>query len=119
MKNIKILVPFFAIFMLMGQIAYGQNVKMQERARAQVEKLNDQIVSGNPNAGLTQEQQEKILNSYMEKFRKIRKLRTSEMDDEQKEAKIKGLHKETAQIINMEILTKEQRQAKRKAKQQE
>ena len=115
MKNLKFLIPFLSAFLLIGHVSYAQNAKMQERAKEQLEALNQKIVQGNPDVALTPEQREKILALYLDKQVKMKEIRESDLGDEEKEAKRKALNKEVAQVVNQEILTKEQRQAKRKA----
>ncbi len=116
MKKLKFLFPFLALFLLAGQPAFAQNAKMQERAEEQLEALNEKIVQGNPDAALTPEQRKKILALYLDKQVKMKEIRQSDLGDDEKAEKRKELNKETARIINQEILTKEQRQAKREAR---
>ena len=119
MKNLKILVLLLSLALSAGQVLTAQNAKMQERAKEQLEALNEKIVQGNPDAALTPEQRQKILALYLDKQVKMKEIRQSDLGDDEKAEKRKALNKETAQVINQEILTKVQRQAKRKANQKE
>ena len=115
MKYLKFIFLFLTLVLLSGQTIMAQNAKMQERAKEQLETLNAKIVKGNPDAALTPKQREKILALYLEKQAKMKEIRQSDLGEDEKAEKRKALNKETAKTINQEILTKEQRQAKREA----
>jgi hypothetical protein len=119
MKKLKILFPLLVFTLMLGQASYGQNAKMQERAKEQLENLNSRIVEGDPGAALTPEQREKIMALYLDKQVKMKEIRESDLSEDEKAEKRKALNKETARVINQEILTKAQRQAKRKANEDE
>ncbi len=115
MKNTKLLLTLLTLFLFTG-IGFSQSAKVQQKAADKVEEMNTMIVSINPDAALSVEQKEKIEALNVEKMMGVRKIKKSEATEEEKEVKRKALIKEISQKINKEILTKEQRQAKKEAR---
>ena len=103
------------MFLFAGLVA-GQSDRMQQKAIETVEELNTAISSIDSNAALSQEQKSEIQALTLKKMTGIRKIKKSDIVDEKKTEKIKALRKEINSKIYKEVLTKEQRKAKRAAK---
>ena len=95
---------------------FAQSDKMKEKANKKIEKINTQITNGNENAALTEEQKEKIYTLEIEKLKKIKSLRKEVKDKTVLKEKIKALNKEEGKEISQNILTKEQKKAKKAAR---
>lgn len=89
---------------------------MVKKANEKVEELNEMITSENPDLALTQEQREKIYDLHLQKHIDIKAIKDTDLSDEEKEVKKKEVYKKVGKTISNEILTKEQRKAKRAAR---
>ncbi|WP_452598222.1 hypothetical protein [Pontimicrobium sp. MEBiC01747] len=108
----------FALIMLIGFSfsGFSQSDKMKEKANQKIKKINSQITKGNESVALTNEQKEKIYALEIEKLKKIKSLRKEIKDKSVLKEKIKALNKEEGKEISQNILTKEQKVARRIAK---
>lgn len=95
---------------------FSQSDKMKEKANQKIEKINTQITNGNEKVALTDAQKEKIYTLEIEKLKKIKSLRKEITDKEVLKEKIKALNKEEGKEISQNILTKEQKKARKLAK---
>lgn len=96
--------------------SFAQSDKMKEQATQKIEKINTQITNGNENVALTNSQKEKIYTLEFEKLKKIKRLRKEVSDKDELKEKIKALNKEEAKEISQNILTKEQKKARKIAR---
>ena len=111
----RILFIFLALN-FMGTSVFSQTTKMEERANKKVEQINQLISSENPDLALTEDQKTKIYDLYLQKLVEIRKINKSDLSDEEKKSQRKAINQKTGKTINMDVLTKEQRQARKNAK---
>ncbi len=95
---------------------FAQSDKMKEKANQKIEKINTQIIKGNESVALTDEQKEKIYALEIEKLKKIKSLRKEIKDKTVLKEKIKALNKAEGKEISQNILTKEQKKARKMAK---
>lgn len=85
--------------------------KMMEKAKEKVEELNAEIIEGDASLALSEAQKEKIYNLHLTKMQEAKKLKNAKVDKE----KIKASNKVYNQQIFKDVLTKEQKKARRKA----
>jgi hypothetical protein len=104
------------ILMLTISVGYGQNKKMIEKANEKVEELNQWIVAANPDLALTEDQKEKVRDLHIQKLIDVKAINQSDLPDEEKEIKRKEVFKNVGKTIHNEILTSEQRKAKKEGK---
>ncbi|MAZ28680.1 MAG: hypothetical protein CL868_16585 [Cytophagaceae bacterium] len=109
----KHMITLVMAIMTVGSI-FAQSDKMKEEAQKKVDELNEQIVSGDPTLALTEEQQGKLYDLYITMFKDIK---TEKKDGGGKED-IKEARKAVNKKIFGEILTKEQRKARKKGKEE-
>ncbi len=114
MNFFKFFLPFLFLFTGLTH-GIAQSGEIQKKAADRVEALNERIVAGNTAAALSDEQKTKIQDIYLEMEIKLLAIRKSADSKEEKKEQRKALHKLVSQHINKDILTKEQRLAKRKA----
>lgn len=116
MKNIKLFstLVFLVVF---TTTSFAQD-KVTAEATKKVEELNKELISVDKNAALTESQQQEIINLYVEKTKAIKKIKKEVSDETEQKNQIKEINKAYGKNVNMNVLTKEQREAKKKAKQQ-
>jgi len=109
---------FFTILFLIGFAVTGfsQSDKMKERALAKVEKINASIVEGNKDLALTGEQRTKIYELQIESLKVINKIRKEKYEKEKQQTLIKTEHKRVGKYIAQNILTKDQKKARKDAR---
>ena len=113
MKKIIFTVLVFIAFTVTG---FSQSDKMKEKAMAKVEKINTLIVKGDKNVALTEEQRTEIYELQIEFLRAIKKIKKGESDKEKQKELIKAESKKVGENISQNILTKEQKKARKEAK---
>ena len=111
---------FFTVLLLIGFVATGfsQSDKMKEKATAKVEKINTSIVKGNKSLALTDEQRTKIYELQIESLKEIKKIRKEKYGTKKQKTLIKAEHKRVGAYISQNILTKEQKKARKKAREE-
>lgn len=105
----------FTIFMLIGFVlsSNAQSAKVKQKINKRIENINRQITETNPSAALTAEQKSKIFDLLFQLKKKIKELKKEHPDSgEFKELK-KNETKKVNKIIFNEILTKEQKAARK------
>ena len=112
MKRIVLTSLLLVIFTATG---FAQSDKLKEKANEKVEELNSQIIAGDESLGLTDEQREQIFNIHIERIKEYRKLKK----DGASEDDVKELQKKYFQKIYNEVLTKEQKKARKKGKEKQ
>jgi hypothetical protein len=103
------------LFFTAATIGFAQSNKMIEKANLKVEKLNNLIISENPEFALTEDQKMQIQKLHIQKFIDVRKINKSDASEEEKKAQKKQIYKKVNAIIRKEILTKDQKVARRTA----
>jgi len=106
----------FLVLTFVSTIGFSQTSKMEEKAKAKVEQLNQLISGENPEAALTDDQKAKIFDLYLQRFVDIKKINKSDLSDEEKKAQKKAIYRKVGKTINKEVLTKEQIIAKKNAR---
>lgn len=100
--------------------AFGQKAnkaeKMDAQAMEKVEKLNQQIIAGDASAALTAEQVETVKAAYVEMAKQIHAVKKEGGTKEEQKEQMKAIRKAANKTINKEVLTKEQRKAKKAGK---
>jgi hypothetical protein len=109
------------IILLAGTAGFGQTKKMIEKANEKVEELNQWIVSVNPELALTDDQKEEVRQLHVQKLIDIKAINKSDLSDEAKKEERQKIYKKVGKTIHNDVLTKEQRKAKKigKEKQEE
>lgn len=109
----------FTLILLIGFVftGFSQSEKMKEKATAKVEKINASIVAGDASLGLSDEQKAKIYEMQIANLKEMKVLKKTEADKEKRKVLVKALRKKTGKEISNTILTKEQKQARKKGKQ--
>lgn len=96
---------------------YSQSEKAKDKAKEKVEQLASWVEAGDPSAALSDTQKEQIFDLYAQMRKEINDLKDkyphkgSDFESERKEINKKYNHK-----VNKEVLSREQRKAKRKGK---
>jgi hypothetical protein len=90
--------------------------KVEKMAMEKTEKLNQAIIAGDAEEALTAEQATDITAIYVKMTKDVRAVKKAGGEADAIKAGQKVIRKAAAQKINKEILTKEQRAAKRKGK---
>jgi len=96
-------------------IGLAQSPKIIKKANHKVEKLNLLLTSVNPDLALTDKQRDKIYKLELQKILDNRKINKSGLTKEEKKIQKKAINKKTGKQIRNEILTKEQRIARKTA----
>jgi len=92
--------------------SFGQSEKLKEKATELVEKLNTQITAGDKSQGLSDEQREQVAAIHIERIKESRKAKKDGASEED----IKAINKKYYKKVYDEVLTKEQKQARKKGK---
>jgi len=105
---------FFTIMLIAGLSVsvQAQSDKIKEKAAEKTEELNAQIIAGDASLALSDEQKEKLTALYTEMLMDLRMVRKDDGDKEE----MKAARKEYNQRIFGEILSKEQRKARKAGK---
>jgi len=104
------------ILLFSFNLGLTQSKQMQIKADEKVEEINQLIVSVDSDLGLTEDQVAMIRELTIQKLMDLKQVKKSDLSEEDKKMKRKELHKAVGKKINQEVLTKEQRKAKAKAK---
>lgn len=96
----------------MSVSAHAQSDKIKEKAAEKTEELNAQIIAGDPSLALSDEQKEKLTAIYTEMLMDVKMLRKEDGDQEEMKEARKAYNKR----IFGEILSKEQRKARKAGK---
>lgn len=91
---------------------FAQSDKMKEKATERIEKLNAEITAGDASQALTEEQKTKLMALEIEKLKEIRKNKKDGGDNESR----KAINKKYAKQIYQDVLTKEQKKARKTEK---
>ena len=107
----------FTLIFVLGVIttSIAQN-KVESKAQEKVDELNTELVSIDPSLALTEDQKEKIFKLHVDRIKETRKIYKEEKDKEKAKELAKPVNKKYFQTIYKDVLTKEQRQARVKAK---
>lgn len=116
MKNLYKTIALILIAVLFSFSAEAQSVEIQRLAEERVESINTAITSVDVSLALSAEQKKKISDLHIERTKKIRAVKKNDLSGEEKEAVKDEAIKLFNKTVNHEVLTKEQYQAKRKAK---
>lgn len=96
---------------------FGQKSgKVEKMAMEKTEKLNQSIIAGDAEAALTTAQAKEITATYVQMTKDVRAVKKSGGEAAEIKEAQKAIRKAANQKINKEILTKEQRAAKRNGK---
>jgi hypothetical protein len=106
MKVPKNLFPVFIIIFLSSSVFAQKSPEAQ--AEKMVTKLNNAILKGDPELGLSEEQKETITKLHIERIKTIEAYETTDATEEEVKAKSSVLRKEANKKIAKEVLTKEQ-----------
>lgn len=93
-----------------------KGAKIEKMAVEKTEKLNQAIIAGDADQALTAEQTTEITALYVQMTKDVRAVKKAGGEADTIKADQKAIRKAAAQRINKEILTKDQRAAKRKGK---
>ncbi|KRP26379.1 MAG: hypothetical protein ABS28_00830 [Cryomorphaceae bacterium BACL22 MAG-120619-bin32] len=113
MKTIKLLLSVI-LFISLSNTGFSQE-KVSAEAAKKVAELNKELVSVDKAAALTEKQQQEITAIYVEKSKSIKKIKKEVTDQDAQKEQIKVLNQEAGKKING-LLTKEQKAAKKTAK---
>jgi hypothetical protein len=94
---------------------FSQSEKLKEKATELVEKLNSQITAGDESLALTDEQRDQVSTIHIERIKESRKAKKNGASDED----VKAINKKHFKRIYEEVITKEQKQARKKGKEKE
>jgi hypothetical protein len=90
--------------------------KVEKMAMEKTEKINQAIIAGDAEVALTADQTKEITAIYVQMTKDVRAVKKAGGEADAIKADQKAIRKAAAQRINKEILTKDQRAAKRKGK---
>jgi len=103
------------LFIGYSAVGFSQSKNIKENAKGIVKKLNDEIVSVDKSAALTEDQQTALYNIHLKRLEALKDARDSGAPKE----KMKAINKKYYQQIYQTVLTKEQKKAKRILKEKE
>ena len=103
-----------ALTMVLGVYTIGsaQNDKIVEKAQEKAEEINAEIVAGDSTLALSADQMKRITEIHVKRITETRKLRKANADDDE----IKEANKKYFKEIVQDVLTKEQRLARKEGK---
>ena len=115
MKKIAMSMILIIAFVFTG---FAQSEKAEDKGEDKAEELAAWIEAGNKDVALSDEQEAKIADVYATMRMEINQLKDEYSDKKSKEFKAarKEIYRKHNRMIHKEILTKEQRKAKRKGK---
>lgn len=102
----------YILFLGLGMTGFAQSDKLTKKATEKVEQLNAEIIAGDKSEALTDDQKETIFNLHVERLKELRKVKKAGGEKEER----KELNKKYIQQIYKEILTKEQKKARKAGK---
>lgn len=100
------------LFLGLGLTGFAQSEKVKEKATQKVEELNKEIMAEDPSLALSEEQKSQVYEIHVKRIMATRKANKSEASEEDKKAIQKSYFKK----IYSEVLTKEQRKARKAGK---
>lgn len=105
---------FFTLLLIIGISATGfsQNEKVKEKAQEKVEQLNAEITAGDASLALSDDQRQQILEIHVQRIMETKKMRKDDADKDD----IKEVNKKYMKQIYDDLLSKEQKKARRAAK---
>lgn len=103
-------------FFLIGIVtaSFGQSEKLEDRAQEKVDTFNEPLLEAK--VGLTDRQKQDLKVIYIAQLKEIKQVRKEYKDSENKKVKLKEVYQKYSKQIHQEILTKEQKQARKKAR---
>lgn len=113
MKRLIITLIFALGFTVSG---FSQSEKALEKAEEKTEKLAEWIEAGDESVALSEDQKDKITALYAEMRMEINAAKNKYSDKSEFETERKKISKKYHSKINKDVLSKAQRQAKRKGK---
>lgn len=105
------------VFALTSFTSFAQQNKAEQIATEKVEQLNAIIVKGSPGAGLTEEQKEQIYEIQLKRIKELKEKKEDFSNKEEFKVISKELNKKYYKEIFQKVMTKEQRMAHKKGKQ--
>lgn len=112
----KKLVFICLLFVGLTATGFAQSDKMKEKANAAIEKLNKDLVGIDESLALTEDQQAKIYDIQINRLKELKKIQKAESDKEKRKELSKPVNKKYYKMIYSEVLTKEQRMERSKAR---
>ncbi|MDY7396790.1 hypothetical protein UMM65_16195 [Aureibaculum sp. 2210JD6-5] len=112
----KTIIIFTVLLLGLMATGFSQSKKIQKKVIKKIESLDESIVKVNKEAALTDKQKETLKVIYAEQFVKIEKIKNEVIDTEKRKAQIKQINRKYIKIINKEVLTNEQKKAKKNSK---
>lgn len=114
MKKMKFILTILSMFLFVTA-SFSQS-KAEQKAMDKVEKINAMIVAGDADLALSDDQKKQMVELYVANTKATRKIKKSDATEEEIKEQTKALRKVLNQKVNKEILTKEQRKAKKAGK---
>ncbi len=118
MKNVKMLCFLFFAVMSTANV-FAQSEWMKVHADQRVEAINKEIISVDEDAALDVNQKKELHTLLIENFKAIRTIKKGTHSDAEKTKLITEKRKELWSKIHQDIFTKEQRVARKTAKENE
>ena len=112
----KKLVFICLLFVGLTATGFAQADKLKEKANATIEKLNKDLVSIDESLALTEDQKAKIFDIQMNRLKELKKIQKAESDKEKRKELSKPVNKKYYKMIFSDVLTKEQRMERSKAR---
>jgi len=109
MKNI---ITTLILIVAISFSGFSQNDKMKETASEKVQELNEQIIAGDKNLALTQDQKDKIYELHIQRLTEIKSKRKEGAGKED----LKEVNQKYFKQIFDEVLTKDQKKARKAGK---
>lgn len=88
---------------------FAQSDKMKQKATEMVEKLNNEITTGNKHLALSEDQKKEVYNLHLERLKEVRKANKAGANKEEK----KSINKKYYKNIYSNVLTKHQKNARK------
>ncbi|WP_228853000.1 hypothetical protein [Aegicerativicinus sediminis] len=108
----KRIITTLIVLISLSFTAYSQNQKIKDAAKEKVEELNQEIIAGNKDLALSQDQKDKIYSLHIARIEEVRKARKNGSDKDE----LKVINKKYFQQIYNDVLSKEQKKARRAGK---
>jgi hypothetical protein len=100
------------LFFTLLTAGFSQSEKLKTKIEEKIEEINTDILAGDSTQALSDEQRAKIFEIEFSRVKAVRKAKKDNATDED----LKEIHKSHGKQIYSDVLTKDQKKARRKGK---
>ncbi|MCF1191035.1 hypothetical protein LRR18_05510 [Mangrovimonas sp. AS39] len=110
----KKIITTFILILGLTITGFSQSDNMKEKAMEKVNELNEQIVEGDKSLALSKEQKDQVYELHLARLQELKIERKAGGDQD----KMKAINKKYFKQIFNDVLTKDQKKARKKGKDQ-